>query len=327
MTNTTKTPLHLYDNDMLFWRDENRQMNMAIHVQIDPEPLNPRGYDNDDIMFCHHSRYNLGDNTHDKTLGAFWARIISEHMTNDHIAAKLIKKDPVRGYNSTILDKCRALACSTAELENELITELTEDFLDYIRETDAIDAAIDVSQDDIAALPLWLYDHSGITMSCGERMYPYNDKYDSSGVGWIVMPKSVAMRNITCPVDKDGKPCHQNPATYVPCTDANWKHAAIRHMRHSVKIYDLYLQGEFYGYTLYERPAETCDPKTEPKCTYEQDWTELDCCWGIPGKDITKNEILEDIGYGLKEALTSGNYKTGKASASQIIIWQFQENE
>ena len=35
-------------------------------------------------------------------------------------------------------------------------------------------------------LPLWIYEHSGITMSCGERTYPYNDMFDSSRAGWIV---------------------------------------------------------------------------------------------------------------------------------------------
>ena len=33
-------------------------------------------------------------------------------------------------------------------------------------------------------LPLYLYDHSGITMSC-DLTYPYNDRWDSGQVGWI----------------------------------------------------------------------------------------------------------------------------------------------
>lgn len=37
----------------------------------------------------------------------------------------------------------------------------------------------------VEILPLWLYDHSGISISCGERTYPYNDPWDSGQVGYI----------------------------------------------------------------------------------------------------------------------------------------------
>lgn len=327
MSKTGKTSMHLYDNDMLFWRDENRQMDMAVRIQSDDEPMNPREeFDNHDIMFCCHPRYTLGDSLPEKTPGKFWASIISEHMNLFDIAAKLLEQDAVRGYASDILDKCRALSRPALELGKELVLELTEDFLDYIREEDAVGAAMDVSQDDIAALPLWLYDHSGITMSCGDRTYPYNDQWDSSAIGWIVVPKSVAMCDLTCPVDRDGNPCLQNPADYVTSTDSTWKYAAIKCMQESVRIYDQYLQEDVYGYTVYERPAESMNPDGEPNRSDESEWTEVSSCWGFFGSDVSESGILDDIGYGLDEALKSNQYKTGTAKSRTIVTWQFCKN-
>ena len=47
-----------------------------------------------------------------------------------------------------------------------------------------------LTESDIAVkLPLWLYDHSGISMSCGDRTYPYNDQWDSGLVGTIYVTK------------------------------------------------------------------------------------------------------------------------------------------
>ena len=50
----------------------------------------------------------------------------------------------------------------------------TDDFLQFLKE----------NKGKIIALPLYLYDHSGISMSTG-RDYPYNDVWDSSRVGYI----------------------------------------------------------------------------------------------------------------------------------------------
>ena len=70
-------------------------------------------------------------------------------------------------------------------------------------------------------LPLWLYDHSGITI----RIYPYNDTWDSRWVGWIVVRRE----------------------------HFESEKAAIEYMRANVKTYDQYLAGETYGFTLYEK--------------------------------------------------------------------------
>lgn len=75
----------------------------------------------------------------------------------------------------------------------------------------------------IAWLPLWLHDHSGLSMDCDTR---FRGSWDDSNVGWIV--------------------------TKVPSGSDVHKTEAERIMRDEVKTYSDYLSGENYGYTLYK---------------------------------------------------------------------------
>jgi len=43
----------------------------------------------------------------------------------------------------------------------------------------------EIQQKDLAVcLPLYIYEHGGVSMACGNRVYPYNDSWDSSMVGF-----------------------------------------------------------------------------------------------------------------------------------------------
>lgn len=83
----------------------------------------------------------------------------------------------------------------------------------------------------LVSLPVWGYSHSGLTISCGERVYPYNDQWDSGLLGWIVFPKP----------DYWG---------------ADWRKRAFEVMRAEVEEVDMWLRGEVYGYTLYKNGEE-----------------------------------------------------------------------
>ena len=84
----------------------------------------------------------------------------------------------------------------------------------------------------LVSLPVWGYSHSGLTISCGERVYPYNDRWDSGLLGWIVFPKP----------DYWG---------------ADWRKRAFEAMRAEIEEVDTWLQGEVYGYTFYQNGEET----------------------------------------------------------------------
>jgi len=40
---------------------------------------------------------------------------------------------------------------------------------------------------------------------------------------------------------------------------------------------------------------------------------EEDSCWGFYGDNILENGITDEVGYGLSDAIKSGEYETGKA--------------
>ena len=166
-------------------------------------------------------------------------------------------------------------------------------------------------------LPLWLYDHSGITMSCGSRTGQYADRWDSGGVGWIVVLKKTVMDEVGTEyvLDDEGELMrveHKHPDapstwSYLtrPLTDETWRKRAIDIMKADVEVYDQYLTGDVYGFNLY-----SADPVEEGE---EPEWNEEDSCWGFFGSDVMENGIEDHAGNGLREAVGSGCYEQGQA--------------
>ena len=130
----------------------------------------------------------------------------------------------------------------------------------------------------IQMLPLWLYDHSGITMSCGLRVWPYNDQWDSGQVGFIYMLKDDVM---TLPG------VHKN----------NWRQKANEYMKASVKTYDQYITGDVIGFIAYEKDDN-------------DEWVETDSCWGFFGSDLMENGLPDSVGFNLMERLENDTYQT-----------------
>lgn len=78
-------------------------------------------------------------------------------------------------------------------------------------------------------LPLYLFDHSGLSMSTGS----FSDPWDSGQVGWIYMSKETA--------EKEG------------ITDP------LAYMRSEVGEYDQYLTGDVWGYQIEDENGVTLD--------------------------------------------------------------------
>lgn len=113
-------------------------------------------------------------------------------------------------------------------------------------------------------LPLYLYDHSGITMSTS----PFSCRWDSGQVGWIFVSKDK--------VKKEG-------------IDES---KVEEYLKGEVKTYDQYLTGDVYGYKVYE--VSECDHGHEHL-------NELDSCWGFYGDDECMNEAKSIVEYYMKE--------------------------
>lgn len=88
-------------------------------------------------------------------------------------------------------------------------------------------------------LPLYLYDHSGLTMSTA----PFSCRWDSGQVGFIYMSKDTALREW-------GPRRRLTPKI---------KEQALNCLRSEVKVYDYYLRGACYYFTLHDDADELID--------------------------------------------------------------------
>jgi len=106
-------------------------------------------------------------------------------------------------------------------------------------------------------LPIYLYDHSGLTISTA----PFSCQWDSGQLGWIVAtPK--AMRE-----------------TYlVKRVTKKIREKATELLKSEVETYDQFLTGEVYGFRVKDANGD-----------------EEDSCWGFYGYDIKENGILEHL--------------------------------
>jgi hypothetical protein len=100
-------------------------------------------------------------------------------------------------------------------------------------------------------LPLYLYDHSGITMRTG----PFGCPWDSGQVGWIYIDADKIRKEYS--VKRISKKLLARVASYLES---------------EVKVYDQFLTGDVYGFTV-----ET------------EDGEDVDSCWGFYGMDEARN--------------------------------------
>lgn len=123
--------------------------------------------------------------------------------------------------------------CNSNEETEEQLTEICRKYGKSDEEIDEMTFGEEIrfilSQDNICGLPLWLYDHSGISISTGVV-----DSWDSSFVGLIFVEKDFYLAQM-CLKDEEG-----------------WKEKAKKTLEREIEVYDAYLTGEVLSYTLYE---------------------------------------------------------------------------
>ncbi|MDI3258402.1 MAG: hypothetical protein QJR02_01765 [Sinobacteraceae bacterium] len=133
---------------------------------------------------------------------------------------------------------------------------------DFAASADGIRELIEDQGDEVLAIrPLFLYDHSGITISTK----PFSCRWDSGQVGWVFVRASKA--------DSEGK-----------SGDRAWAEAMIEG---EVETYDQFLRGDVYGYRLFR---ETLDVDGEV-----EDDDELASCWGFYGEDYCLSVARDEL--------------------------------
>lgn len=137
------------------------------------------------------------------------------------------------------------------------------------------------------SLPLYLYDHSGITMSTT----PFSCPWDSGQVGFIYVSRKRA-------AEEWGE-------DYIDVR-------VLAGLVAEVEVYDQYLTGDVYGYEIEE--AESFEKKSlKTGFTEELDeWNDYDRCGGFYGSDPEKNGMLGNIESFAHDALKSAANDIGE---------------
>lgn len=135
--------------------------------------------------------------------------------------------------------------------------------------------------------PLYLYDHSGITMSTS----PFSCRWDSGQVGIIYMTYDDIMKSVGATQIGD-TPWVPSPEQIESCTAM---------IKGEVETYDQYIRGDVYGFMTYEADESANDSKAEGEDQYTEDddeyWCEdsEDSCWGFYGEESALEAAKESI--------------------------------
>lgn len=294
----------LSDNMLLFW--EHDEKTYMCHIKPDCEPANPRRSDTDNnlaTLACFHSRHiGLGDGLDTKTPSEFWEGLVRKHVENNELLAK-IRAGQIDGFEQIMPEQ---------DIETIDPDKLLDVFYGAVSDGE-IKYAMAALNDRLCWLHMWLYDHSGLTISCGERTAPFNDPWDSSCIGWAVMDKNTAMSELAA-------------------DERNWREKAVACIKSEVASYDKYLTGDIWMYALYasDRPIGENECGKYPNgntCSDNNSWGDtIDETCGFEGPYLMASGIPQTIGCGLPEALAAGKYWTGTANARTIVVYNYIRN-
>jgi len=130
--------------------------------------------------------------------------------------------------------------------------------------TQPVDFKKELPKDNSILLPLYLYDHGGLTISTE----PFSCPWDSMRLGYVYVSEEAILKE------------------YGSVTDETIEQARKVALE-EVNTYDQYLRGEVYGFTLEKK--HIC-----PDCGNES-FEDINSCWGFYGDDPETNGMKDYI--------------------------------
>jgi len=215
-----------------------------VRIIADTSPDNPRDWDNLGRMVCWHNRYVLGD----------------EQPSDIH-----------QWLIGLAIEACPRLEEIIEYWDNEGFNWLYDKYEDDLETTlkvigKHIDSLVEaVIAEHFVMLPLYLYDHSGITMNTTGFSCPW----DSGQVGYIYCSLTKAMEDFNATNWND----LVNETTTL-------REMTERNLRTEIDTYDQYIRGDIWGFVV-EEQVET------------DEWESVDCCFGFYGSDPEKNGMSD----------------------------------
>ena len=224
-----------------YYKEDDRIL--RCFCERDEDPQDPIGEEFMlSTMLIWWNRYNLGNENAYDSPENFLFSVLEEYSDDDLIG--YAKRQGV-----TSLDYDDPSGCFSAK-----------DAVDFLQEHD------------YAIFPLYIYEHSGITIHMGrfgERPgYPFSDRFDAGFAGFVFVKKDEYLQKTG--LEKDG-----------------WRENAEKCMQSEVELYDMYLQGNVYGLVVEEMENDG-------------EWYERESVWGYFsdnfGDDLVSEIAADHVG-------------------------------
>lgn len=219
-----------------------------LRVLQDDSPCSPREWDNLGTMVCSHRRYNLGDEQDFEP----------EYAGNwgDHTAEYFSQESGI-------------------DIDPDNYQESVEKILNWVA-------------DNVVLNNLYLYDHSGITISSS----PFSCRWDSGQLGFHYCTLKQAIENWSLPKDSTWDTTIEEWYGENKGEQVSLRTVVERMLEGEVETYDQYLRGDVYRFVV-----EEWDP------TPGVGWVHLDSCGGFYGDDFKENGMLDHLPEGMEALL------------------------
>lgn len=244
-----------------------------FRIEYDEMPSNPREFDGYiGTLNLWWNRYALGDNEGKGDPDEILDEIIRENVPEEVLIKKALNGDfntpqyefykKGEGLMPEEYDHYLALTPNG----NTYVVPADE-FVDEILSEMKRNEKMILLQSYIVLLPCFIYEHSGLSISCSNTSYPFNDRWDAGTAGFIYATKEKCFEQWGREID-------------------DWESEAQKDLVAEVELYDQYLKGECYGYILDEYDPE------------DGEWNErVESCYGYFsgkwGKELAR-EIAND---------------------------------
>jgi len=225
---------------------------MSYKIEIEPHlgPMDPREWDNLATMVCWHRRYNLGDEQPEEDPEEYLTGLLDQETRKQLERLEyLINEIPCH-----LTDQYEWVPNKTHWKRYKWLKKL------YFKVKD------EALEKQFVIMPLYLYDHSGITISCG----PFSCPWDSGQAGFAYVSMETGRKE------------------FPSLSDEELKKQLEKNIRGEVKTYDMFLRGEVYGYTIEDEEGEY-----------------VDSCWGYYGYEEAE-KAAEAVVNHLTEEKASG---------------------
>ncbi|MGN1173629.1 MAG: hypothetical protein ACI4SO_07565 [Muribaculaceae bacterium] len=287
----------------------------TIEIWNDDLAESPRDWDNCATFVCEHRNYNFGDE-HD--IDSAVNELFGKYVTSEAIIAYFVKNRGAKitededgkfyEYTNSYSWGDSTYYIDATQSNDDIAAEMADDFSTMEK------LELAAASGEFVWRPISMYEHSGIRMWLGGTAGHVDARWDCSTIGFAYLEK--------CTADKE----------YIPTEEyKTWQEWAYHIMEAEMKVYDDYVSGECYGWSI----LDECDDVIE-SCGgyYGSDYEEqFEECKGIIDSYIERREkehverigkirefLLENIHVGEKFYIFGYVYSIGRDMFGNAVL-------